>query len=148
MPRSLAVTPDLSGKRILFAVPPARFDEAQLYQTWQILSEMNAWLTLGCDSPTGVAVGEHGSVERISRALAEADPSRFDAVIVVSGDWGGAEKRTLSRFAKARLPIAAFRGVRVKAGVVFAGNIERFLAELAVAIAKRPRAPAHTPAHA
>ncbi len=132
----------LEDRRILFAVPPARFDEAQLYQTWQLLAEVGAWMVLGADSPTGVAVGESGTVEKVSRALRDAKPDAFDAVLFVAGQWEKGEAQAVAdRFPG--LVIAAFRGVHVKADVVGTiRSLDRFIAELEVALSKRPaRAP-------
>jgi hypothetical protein len=140
---------ELHGRRILFVVPPARFDEAAFYQTWTLLAEEGAWLAAAAASPTGFAVGEEGARERV------ADPATlsardFDAIVLVGGQTpaGPAAKALLSRASAAGVLIAAIGDADLDgietATIADVRRLPRFVAELAVKLrraARRPSAP-------
>lgn len=142
----------LQDRRILFVVPSARFDEAQFYQSWQLLSEEGAWLVAASDAPTGVAAGESGAVARTLR-FSSVKPANFDAIVLLEGAEPASETVTsalgivTAALAAGRV-IAAFGKVGAElhsAGlpVIRAGkSLSRFLAELSVSISRQPRIPA------
>lgn len=139
--------PLLHGRRILFVVPPARFDEREFYQSWQLLSEEGAWLGTASDSPTGVAIGETGAPVRTAK-LAEVDATAWDAIVLVDGAEDPAESvaragRLIARCLDLGRAVGAFGAVGGElhaAGlpVVRGGrSLSRFLAELAVKVARQ-----------
>ncbi len=81
--------PPLFERRILFVVPSDRFDEAQFYQTWSLLSERGAWLTAAGESPTGVAVGGDGNTVRLAERLDALVDVPFDAVVLIDATGSG-----------------------------------------------------------
>lgn len=140
--------PLLNGRRILFVVPPARFDEGEFYQSWQLLSEEGAWLGAASDSPTGVAIGESGAPVRTAM-LDEIDPASWDAILLIDGKEEPGETvsragrliagalaldRTIAGFGKAGGELHA-SGIPVVRG---GRSLSRFLAEVAVRVARRP----------
>ena len=140
--------PLLQGRRILFVVPPARFDEGEFYQSWQLLSEEGAWLTAASDSPTGIAAGETGASVR-TVDLARLDPRSFDAVLLLEGGENVADSvararrfiagalardRTVAAFGKTGAELHA-AGIPVLRN---GRNLSRFLAELAVRVSRQP----------
>lgn len=139
-------------------VPPARFDESEFYQSWQLLSEEGAWLAAASDAETGVAIGESGAPVRTLR-LPELDPKEFDAVVVFDGEEDASETvgRT-GRFVAGALAAGRTVGAFGKVGgelhaaglpVLRNGrHLSRFLAELAVHVSRQPEAavPALEPA--
>ena len=142
--------PLLNGRRILFVVPPARFDEGEFYQSWQLLSEEGAWLGVASDSPTGVAIGESGAPVHTSM-LADVDAAAWDAILIVDGKEEPGETvsragrliarateldRTIAGFGKAGGELHA-SGIPVVRG---GRSLSRFLAEIAVAVSRRPAA--------
>lgn len=142
----------LHDRRILFVVPQARFDEAQFYQSWQLLSEEGAWLVAASDAPTGVASGESGAVARTLR-LAQVKPANYDAIILLEGKEDAAETvasavgvitaalgagRTVAAFGKVGGELHAAGLPVVRAGK----SLSRFLAELSVKVSRQPRIPA------
>ena len=149
--------PLLHGRRILFVVPPARFDEGEFYQSWQLLTEEGAWLGAASDSPTGVAIGESGAPVRTAN-LDEVDATQWDAVVIVDGEEDAGETvsrsghliarsldlgRTIAGFGKAGGEMHA-NGIPVVRG---GRSLSRFLAELAVRVSRQP-APAESSAPA
>lgn len=142
---------ELYGRRILFVVPPARFDEAAFYQAWTLLSEEGAWLVASAASPTGFAVGEDGARERV------ADPATlsardFDAIVLVGGHApaGAAARALLSRASAAGIPISAIGDADLDgietATIADVRRLPRFVAELAVKLRRAAhRKPAALP---
>src|SRR5256885_16605513 len=97
---------DLSGRRILFLVPASGFDEAALWQSWQLLAEEGAWLTSAGDSPTGWAIGAEGARERLAAPLSALRGSDFDAIGLVGCEDGPCdEARRLVREAAEAGPV-------------------------------------------
>lgn len=145
---------DLSGKRILFVVPTSGFDEAALWQSWQLLAEDGAWLTSAGESATGWAVGADGGRERLAAPLSALRGNDFDAIVLLGCDPGPCEeaRRLLREAERAGVVIAVFGpGERIaeEAGVSATvagrvGGLARFIAELGIAVAKRPSAGAGT----
>ena len=140
---------ELSGRRILFVVPAAGFDEAALWQSWQLLAESGAWLTSAGDSPTGWAVGADGARERLAAPLAALRGDDFDAIVLVGCDDGPCDeaRRLVREAAGAGAVIAALGGgarVAEEAGVEpdvtgrAGAGLARFVAELSVAVGRRP----------
>lgn len=140
--------PLLKGRRILFVVPPARFDEGQFYQSWQLLSEEGAWLTAASDSPTGIAAGESGASVR-TVYLPRLDSDGFDAIVLLEGsedaiDTVSRARRFITGALAAGRAVAAFG--KTGAELLSAGlpvlrngrNLARFLAELAVLVSRQP----------
>ena len=137
--------PTLDGRRILVVVPPARFDEAAFYQTWQMLSDEGAWLTLASDSATGMAVGEDGNVAQIATQVKSASLGEFDAIVVIGGPEAELLPKVagltslLERAKDHRLPVGALAGAeRAFSGVIGGSvrNLPRFIAELAVEVSR------------
>lgn len=140
----------LNDRRILLVLPPARFDEAQFYQSWQLLSEEGAWLVAASDAPTGVAAGENGNVVR-TRRLSNILPERFDALLLLEGNEAAAHTvarayRLVTTALALGRAVAAFG--RVGAALHAAGlpvvqgsekSLSRFLAEIAVRVSRQPR---------
>ena len=141
----------LQDRRILFVLPPKRFDEGQFYQSWQLLAEEGAWLTAASDAETGRAIGESGAAVR-TLDLASISAAEFDGVLIVdsaeeevavaldrSARIAGealAGSRTLAAFGRigAELHAAGLPVVRAKKN-----GLARFIAELAVRISRQPR---------
>jgi hypothetical protein len=142
------VSKRLQGRRILFVVPPARFDESEFYQSWQLLSEEGAWLVAASDAETGVAIGESGAPVRTLR-LCELDAKDFDGVILLDGEEDADEMLARAgRFVASALAAGRTVGAFGKIGgelhalglpVVRNGrHLSRFLAELAVHVSRQP----------
>ena len=140
------MTPTLEGRRLLVIVPPARFDEAVFYQTWQLLSDEGAWLMLASDSPTGIAVGEDGNLAHIATQVASAPLSDFDGIVVIGGPDADAGLSKVAGFhqlivtAKDRgTPIGALAGAEHAVPGAITGslrNLPRFIAELAIQVGR------------
>ena len=138
----------LAGRRILFVVPPARFDEAEFYQTWQLLAEEGAWLTTAAETPTGIAAGENGASERIALQLDRVDARDFDGVVVIEGGEGpdavlDRARRVIATAIAARVPVGAFGKVAAELDelgleVVHGSRatLPRFIAELALRVSR------------
>lgn len=141
----------LNGRRVLFVLPPTRFDEGQFYQSWQLLAEEGAWLAAASDSTTGRAIGESGASVR-TLDLEALDFAVFDALVMVEGEEevirslersgraisvAVAASRTVAAFGRigAELHAAGLPVVRAGQGV----QIARFVAELAVRVSRQPR---------
>lgn len=141
------MTPVLDGRRILVVVPPARFDEAAFYQTWQLLSDEGAWLTLVSDSTTGMAVGDDGNVAAIAGPLGTVAVGDLDAVVVIGGPDAARSipamkgfEALMSAAAAHDLPVAALAGAETGVEGAIEGelrNLPRLVAELSVRVAKR-----------
>lgn len=142
--------PSLDGRRLLVIVPPARFDEAAFYQTWQLLSDEGAWLMLASDSATGRAVGEDGNVALIAMQVSAASLSDFDALVVVGGPVASESlpkiaglSKLLSQAATGGVPVGVIGGEGALLPAAIQGtvnNLPRFVAELAVQVSARPPA--------
>lgn len=138
----------LAGRRILFVVPPTRFDEAEFYQTWQLLAEEGAWLTTAAETPTGIAAGENGASERIALRLEKVEARDFDGVVLIEGGEGpdavlDRAQRAVATAVAAGIPVAAFGKLGdalVDAGVpVIQGYrhaLPRLVAELALRVSR------------
>lgn len=148
----------LSGRRILFVVPPRRFHEGQLYQAWQLLADEGAWLSLATDAETGIAVGEGGAKERATANIDDIRAREFDAVVLI-GSRGGdgwhcdALAALLERARNRGVLVAAFREA-LPADAAFGEEevllgtlptLPRFLAELVVRLRSRPTPSAPAP---
>lgn len=138
----------LQGRRILFVIPPARFDESEFYQSWQLLSEEGAWLAAASDAETGIAIGESGAPVRTLH-LSELHPQEFDAVLLLDGEEdASATVARAGRFAAGALAAGRTVGAFGKVGgelhavglpVLRNGrHLSRFLAELAVRVSHQP----------
>lgn len=143
----------LTGRRILFVLPPSRFDEAQFYQAFQMLTEEGAWISVATESDTGMAVGEAGARERATAQISDIRARDYDAVLLVGAAGGDGLVRCealpglLKRASKrgtviaafdeaAGLPLQGLENEKVVAGSV--KHLPRFVAEIAVRVAKKP----------
>lgn len=143
----------LTGRRILFVLPPSRFDEAEFYQAFQMLTEEGAWISVATESETGIAVGESGARERATAQISDIKARDYDAVLLVGGAKGdglvqcAALPDLLYRASRRGTVIAAFREATglpllgLESGKVVIGTVKqlpRFVAEIAVRLAKKP----------
>ena len=152
MARSATSSLLFDGRRILFVVPPSRFDEGEFYQTWQLLAEEGAWLVVASCSATGVAAGESGASVR-TRRLERLAMRDYDALVLVEGAAEPAEElarsgRLVATAVAAGRTVGAFGRLGAElsaAGLPVVqcarGGLARFVAELAVRIARQPRLP-------
>lgn len=74
---------DLDGKRVAFLLTDG-FEDSELTSPWEAVTGAGATATL-VSPADGSITGKNGHEQKVDRAVADADPSEFDALVLPGG---------------------------------------------------------------